>query len=111
MTILQSYREQLVRESSTTALFATRPVLPFRSARTACPDCHAPLQVHKTQSKTVQTLHLGGFTAHETLLECGRCPNQTVYPAEELGRLVPSGCTLGYDVLVFVGKALFLRGR
>jgi hypothetical protein len=59
----------------------------------------------------VQTLHLGCFTAHETILECGRCHNHTLYPAEELNRLVPSGCTLGYDVLVFVGQALFLRHR
>jgi len=111
LTILQGYREQLARESSAAALFALRPVLHFRSARTECPDCQAPLQVHKTQIKTVQTLHLGGFTAHETLLECGGCHHQTVYPAEDLSRLVPSGCTLGYDVLVFAGKALFLRHR
>ena len=30
---------------------------------------------------------------------------------EELNRLAPTGCTFGYDVLVFVGKGLFLRHR
>jgi len=102
---------ELARESSAAYLFAQRPTLPFRSAQTKCPDCQAPLQVYKTQSKTVQTLHLGCFTAHETLLNCGRCPSPTIYMAEPLSRLVPSGCIFGYDVLVFVGKALFLRHR
>ncbi len=54
---------------------------------------------------------LGCYSAHETLLHCGRCPNDTLYGAESLSQLVPSGCTFGYDVLVFVGRALFLRQR
>ncbi|MCX6922107.1 MAG: transposase, partial [Verrucomicrobia bacterium] len=33
------------------------------------------------------------------------------YGAESLRQLVPAGCTFGYDVLVFVGRALFLRQR
>jgi hypothetical protein len=85
--------------------------VPFRPAQTDCPDCRAPLQVYKTQCRTVQTLLLGCYSAHETLLHCERCPNDTLYGAESLSQLVPSGCTFGYDVLVFVGRALFLRQR
>ena len=85
--------------------------MPFRPAQTDCPDCRAPLQVYKTQCRTVQTLPLGCFSAHQTLLHCERCPNDTLYGAESLSQLVPSGCTFGYDVLVFVGRALFLRQR
>jgi hypothetical protein len=85
--------------------------VPFRPAQTDCPDCRAPLQVYKTQCRTVQTLPLGCYSAHETLLHCERCPNDTLYGAESLSQLVPSGCTFGYDVLVFVGRALFLRQR
>jgi hypothetical protein len=83
--------------------------VPFRPAQTDCPDCQAPLQVYKTQRRTVQTLPLGCFTAHETLLHCEHCPNDTLYAPESLSQLVPSGCTFGYDVLVFVGQSLFLR--
>jgi len=83
--------------------------VPFQPAQADCPDCRAPLQVYKTQRRTVQTLPLGCFTARETLLHCEHCPNDTVYAAESLSQLVPSGCTFGYDVLVFVGRALFLR--
>ena len=101
----------MARESSPACLFAQRPTVPFRPAQTDCPDCQAPLQVYKTQRRTVQTLPLGCFTAHETLLHCEHCPNDTLYAAESLSQLVPSGCTFGYDVLVFVGQALFLRQR
>lgn len=111
MKTLQDYREKMARESSTPYLFAQRPILPFRSAQADCPDCQAALKVRKTQSKTVHTLPLGCFTAQETLLQCDQCQNQTIYAAEELRRLVPSGCTFGYDVVIFVGKALFLRHR
>ena len=57
------------------------------------------------------TLHLGCFTARQTLLKCGVCQNPTSYRAEDLSRLVPTGCNFGYDVMVFAGKALFLRNR
>ena len=111
LTVFQSYQEKLARECSAAYLFTHRPTLPFRPAQSECPDCHAPLQVYKTQSKTVQTLHLGCFTARETLLHCDHCRSGKIYAAEQLRRLVPSGCIFGYDVLTFVGKALFLRHR
>jgi len=103
--------EKMARESSVPYLFREQPILPFRSARTDCPDCQAALKVKKTQTKTVHTLALGCFSAQETLLQCDRCDNQTIYAAEELNRLVPSGSTFGFDVVTFVGKALFLRHR
>jgi hypothetical protein len=108
---LQSFREKLVRENSSAALFIQRPRVNFRSIQTHCSDCRASLQVAKTQTKSVHTLHLGGFTAHETLLTCGDCQNPAIYRAEALSQLVPAGCTFGYDVLDFVGKALFVRDR
>jgi hypothetical protein len=111
LEILHRYQEQLARESSSAALFAQRPTLPFCPAQTHCPDCQAPLRVYKTQRKAVQTLHLGCFTAQETLLRCKHCHNDTLYGAEELRRLAPSNCTFGYDVMIFVGQALFLRHR
>lgn len=108
---MRSYQEKLARESSPAALFTRPPTVPFRPAQTACPDCQAPLRVYKTQRRTVQTLSLGCFTAQETLLHCERCSNDGHYAARSLSQLVPAGCTYGYDVLVFVGQALFLRHR
>lgn len=100
-----------MRESCPAALFAQPPTVPFRPAQANCPDCQAPLQVYKTQRRTVQSFSLGRFSAHETLLHCTHCPSDTLYAAESLSQLVPSGCTYGYDVLVFVGQALFVRHR
>lgn len=109
--IFQDYREKMARESSPACLFAQPPTVLFRPSQTDCPDCDAPLQVYKTQSKMVHTLHLGSATAHETLLRCGRCQNDTIYASEQLSQLAPCGCSFGYDVLVFVGKTLFLGHR
>ncbi len=111
LIVLRSYQDKTARESSSAYLFAQQPTLPFRPAQSHCPDCRVPLQVYKTQCRTIQSLHLGCFTAHETLLRCAHCQNDTVWVPEELIRLAPSGGTFGYDVLVFVGKALFLRHR
>jgi hypothetical protein len=108
---LQHYIEQMSRENSARHLFAQRPILPFCSARDRCPDCQNSLKVSKTRTKSVQTLHLGCFTAHETLRQCGQCENKTIYASEDLSCLAPSGCSFGYDVVVFVGQALFLRHR
>jgi hypothetical protein len=92
-------------------LFAQRPTLPFRSAQSDCPDCHAPLKVLKTRVKTVHTLHLGSFTAQETVQHCDQCPNPSFYAAEALQTLAPAGSTVGYDVVNYVGQGLFVRHR
>jgi hypothetical protein len=51
----------------------------------------------------------GPFLAHETILECQPC--YRTFDSEALLRLVPSRCNVAYDVLVFVGDALFKRCR
>lgn len=108
---LRALQEQLGRESSAAGLFPQRPTLSIGPHQTDCPACQAPLQVYKTQNRTLHTLSLGEFTAHETLRHCPRCANDTLYGAEELKRLAPAGCTFGYDVLVFVGQEFFLHHR
>ena len=55
------------------------------------------------------TLHIGRFNAQETIRICDGC--RRTYGSQELARLVPSGCNFGYDILVHVGRALFLRHR
>lgn len=51
----------------------------------------------------------GPFIAHETILKCRSCGR--VFTSDALTRLVPGRCNVGYDVLVFVGRALFQRHR
>ncbi|MEA1928563.1 MAG: transposase, partial [Candidatus Auribacterota bacterium] len=57
------------------------------------------------------TMHIGEFIADETLLYCVHCESETVYASEELLQLTPPGCKFGYDVLIYVGQALFVRHR
>ena len=67
------------------------------------------MKVLKTKQRDVVTLHIGRFKAAETITTCDGC--RRTHRSEELARLVPSGCNFGYDILVYVGRALFLRHR
>jgi len=90
-------------------LFGEPPSVAFRPTLSHCTDCGVALKVQKTHVRRVSTLHVGPFRARETTLACARCDR--TFHCEELQRLVPPGATFGYDVLVYVGKALFLRHR
>jgi len=62
--------------------------------------------VLKSREKNVITLDIGEFRARETILQ-GR--DGTVYHSRQLRTLTPYRATFGYDVLVYVGHALFVR--
>lgn len=51
----------------------------------------------------------GPFVARETLLHCLSC--YSVFGSDDLLQMVPKWCNIGYDVLVYVGRALFQRHR
>jgi len=53
------------------------------------------------------TMEIGKFTAHITIMCCGAC-RETYYP-DEVRRLVPTQGNIGFDVMVYVGKQLFLE--
>jgi hypothetical protein len=90
-------------------LFAEPPTVSFGLEREDCPRCSKPLKVLKTKRRSVVTLHIGKFVAAETIGICTGC--QRSYGSQELARLVPATCNFGYDILVYVGQALFLRYR
>lgn len=89
------------------ALFSIPPVVLFTSERTVC-DCGDSLVVQKSRRKTVLSM-TGPFVAHESLLHCPSCSR--IFSSEALLQLVAKWCNVGYDVLVFVGRALFQRYR
>lgn len=90
-------------------LFKEPPVVEFRPLATQCAECGGNLTVSKTQKRRVSTLHIGRFFAHETFMTCKKCGYSC--RSEELCSLVPPGANFGYDVIVYVGKALYLRHR
>ena len=60
----------------------------------------------KSREKNVVTLDIGAFRARETILQNAE---GTVYHSRQLRALTPYRATYGYDVLVYVGRALFVR--
>ncbi|MCP4393654.1 MAG: transposase, partial [Alphaproteobacteria bacterium] len=88
-------------------LFLEKPNLSFYPEVTCCPECGKKLNVLKTCKRSVVTLSTGAFIARETYLYCPDHGN--VLKSEDLKRLVPFKCTFGYDVIVHIGKALYLR--
>jgi len=72
--------------------------------------CYESLKVQKTYpSKKVATLAIGDFIGHETVYYCPGCGR--VFHSAELRKLIPENCNFGYDIIVFIGKSLFLRCR
>jgi hypothetical protein len=98
-----------VGEMASSSLFPTPPTITFVPEKDHCHHCHHPLKVRKTSPRKVVTLHIGPFYARQTSLICPKC--RCLYQSEELAKLVAPGANFGYDVLVYVGKALFLRHR
>jgi hypothetical protein len=104
---LKSYIDRVIGSFGAGRLFPKKPVIPFGPDVSVC--CGYPLKVQKTRAKTVATLAIGEFVAKETVYVCPQC--RTSYSSDELRQMVPTGSKFGYDVLVFVGKAAFLRCR
>jgi hypothetical protein len=94
-------------ETSPRALFPNPPVIDFVPEKEQC-LCGGQLVVQKTRRKTVLAM-TGPFSVRETVLECPSCSQ--VFVSDALLRIVQSRCTVAYDVLVFVGQALFRRYR
>jgi len=83
------------------------PVFDFFPETEVCLKDKCLLKVLKTDTRTKKTIRMGSFKAHETIKVCPQCDLQ--YRSKELSGIVPSACNFGYDILVYVGKALFIN--
>ncbi|MGO9203551.1 MAG: transposase [Limisphaerales bacterium] len=67
------------------------------------------MQVLKTHRRQVTTLPIGPWIARETIW---RDPaTDQLYGSADLRRLVAPGCSYGYDVVVEVGRSLFVEAQ
>ncbi len=109
---LKSHIENVGVSVSSKTLFPKIPTVHFAPAvsreHKQC-ACGARLKVWKTGKTAVTTLEIGKFIAHETRFKCDSCGKK--YDSQELRRLIPHACTFGFDVMIYCGKALFLRQR
>ncbi len=108
MNMLCYYTHQFISNLSIKSLFPGRPRLYFRSAHRLC-TCGKELSVLKTSTRQVATMLIGEFDAHVTILSCTCC--KKTYEREELQRIVAPNANFGFDVMVYVGEALFLGCR
>ena len=67
------------------------------------------MKLLKTREKTIVTLDIGPFRAKETIRWCPQ--HRQVFASPDLKALTPAHGTFGFDVLIYVGNALFLRSR
>lgn len=89
-------------------LFAQRPRLHFSPANALCP-CGADTLLLKTQKKTLATLAIGQFEALEAQRHCSCCGQ--IHRSQELRSLTPHRGQFGFDVIEFIGTALFVHCR
>jgi hypothetical protein len=89
-------------------LFAEPPILPFHPASRIC-ACGASTTIVKTRRKTIATLAVGELVAIETQTSCKPC--QQTYRSDELRALTPHRGKFGFDVIEYIGTALFVRCR
>ena len=91
---------------SSAALFLSVPTVRCAPERELC-LCSSHLLVLKTEKRKVATLDIGLFYAHETILYCKSCGRE--FTSDDLKTIVPDHCNFGYDVIVYIGKKLFLE--
>jgi hypothetical protein len=104
---LNSSLVRLSQETLPSVLFPQPPVIRFAPQRDTC-HCGDRFVVQKTRRKKVLSM-IGPFIAHETVAQCCACSR--TFHSDVLLRLVGSRCNVAYDVLVFVGQALFRLHR
>jgi len=87
------------------------PRIDFAAEVERCPTCERETSVYKSRTRTVVTLAQGQFEARELLTRCDGDVDCPVVGSKELRRLVPPRQRYGYDLIVYVGLARYLRGR
>ncbi len=71
--------------------------------------CGDPLQVQKSKHRHIVTLETGAFRAREVRKRCRSDKSHPIMISEQLYRLVPPGQGYGFDLIVQVGLARYLR--
>ena len=100
----------MLESATSPQLFRSPAVIHFVPKKNRCRTCHEALNVQKTlPGKRAATLAIGDFLAHETVYYCPKC--REVFYSHELRALIPEHGNFGYDIMVCIGKLLFLECR
>lgn len=101
---LNHYIDKISHKHRASSLFPEKPTIDFYPS---LEGAQGDLTVIKRSKKNVVTLAIGAFCARETVLQDSQ---GSIYNSRQLRALSPYRCTFGYDVLVYVGRALFVEG-
>jgi len=104
VSALNRYTQKLKQHVSSGGLFPKRPRLYFVPEFVNC-ICGGSLKVLKTSDRELASLAIGHFNAHVTETICSDC--QKHFKSTELQRMVAPKSTFSFDIMVFVGEALF----
>jgi len=104
VSLLMAYTQKLTQHFCSKGLFPKRPLLYFAPTEQKC-TCDGSLNVLKTYTREIASLTIGHFTAHVTELICKTC--QKIYKSAELHKLIAPKSTFSFDIMVFIGEALF----
>ncbi len=88
---------------------ARLPCIDFVAEAQQCPVCGDDLHVQKSKRRSLTTLENGAFEAREVRKQCRSDRSHPVMVSEQLSHLVPAGQRYGYDLIVHVGLARYMR--
>lgn len=85
------------------------PHVDFVAEAKQCPCCGGVLQVQKSKKRIVTTIETGTIQAREIRKICSDDLSHSMKTSETLAQMVPVGQCYGYDMIVWVGMARYLR--
>ena len=108
INILQTYLSCLLSKLSAKELFPNKVNLFFSVSAINC-SCGNQLQPYKTKTRGIATLLLGECNAHVSQSHCKSC--KKIFHPEELALIVPTNGHFSFDIIVYIGTALFAGHR
>ena len=102
-------RDQILYSAASSNLFPQKPTLRLYSEVDICLHCGRKTTVQKTKTRTLNTLEIGTFKIKEYIYKCQN--EGIIFTTNQLDKIVSPGCNFGYDVIVYVGLAIFVHSR
>lgn len=85
------------------------PQIDFTAEAAQCRHCGGSLRVQKSKKRIVSTIATGTIQIREIRKICSKDSSHPVEISEALSQMVPSGQRYGYDLIVWIGMARYLR--
>ena len=105
---MKFYLDRVLLNISIRQLFPNKINVYFKPSVTVC-SCGNKLKIYKTSTRGISTLLTGDCNALITQLHCESCRN--IYCPEEIKLIVPIGSNFSFDIISYIGTALFVHYR